>query len=624
MDNIEISKLDMKSKDIIKENVEKIGNIFPNVIVESQNGKAIDFELLKQELSNQIVESNKERYQLTWSGKRKSGFSTNIPTTKTLRPLKEKSLDFDNTKNIYIEGDNLEALKILQESYLNKIKCIYIDPPYNTGRNLIYKNDYSKSVYDELKDSGQINEQNDKLTTNPVSNGRFHSDWLSMIYSRIKIARRLLSQDGVLICAIDENEVNTLGIILQEIFNTELYCISIIHNPRGIQGINFSFTHEYAYFVFKNSGKRIGNRKISDKEIDFRNLRDNGSQSLRTDAKNCFYPIIVEDNNIVGFGEVLTDLNIHPKQNEKINNQIYIYPIDKNGIERKWRYARQSIDEIKDMLKVNIKNNKYEILLGKNFGTYRTVWTDARYDSNEYGKKLLNNLVPNNPFDFPKSLNTVLDCIYAVVEKDKNAIILDFFSGSATTAHAIMELNASDNGKRKFIMVQYPEEGNKHYKTICDVAQTRIKNAGKKIKEETNADIDYGFRVYKIDSSNMKDIYYKPTQIQQNQLNMFEANIKQDRTQEDLLTQVILDLGLTLDLQIQEKNILENKVYFVDKNSLIACFDDKINIDIINEICKTNPQRIVFKESSFTSDKDKINIYEKIRKLSSKTQISII
>lgn len=616
----EINKLDMESKDIIESNIEKIEKIFPNVVTEGK----IDFGALKQELSKDIIDSNKEKYQLTWPGKKESILIANTPINKTLRPLKEKSVDFDNTQNIYIEGDNLETLKLLQESYLNKIKCIYIDPPYNTGRNLIYKNDYSKKENEELLSSGEINNEGDRLTTNSSSNGRFHSDWLSMIYSRIKLSRNLLTEDGVLICAIDENEVNTLGLILSEVFNSELYCITVVHNPRGIQGTNFSYTHEYAYFVFKNSGKRIGNRKIDESEIDYRNLRDNGSDSLRTDAKNCFYPIIIENNKIVGFGDVLYDTNIHPQQNEIIDNKLYIYPIDKSGIERKWRYARQTVDEIKEMLKVKEINGKYEILLGKNFGTYRTVWNDARYDANEYGKKLLNELVPNNPFDFPKSLYTVYDCIYAVIGNDKNAIVLDYFSGSATTAHAIMQVNSEDNGNRKYIMVQFPENGNDIYPTICDVGETRIKEAGKKIKEETNADIDYGFRVYKVDSSNMKDVYYEPSKLNQTQLNMFESNIKEDRTSEDLLTQVILDLGLTLDLKIEERDILGNKVYFVAENSLVACFDDKINIDIINEICKVQPLKVVFRESSFRNDSDKINTFERIKKLSPETEVNVL
>lgn len=620
MSNTEVNKLDMKSKDMVNDNISKILKLFPDCVREGK----IDFDMLKQELSKDIIEDGKEKYQLNWPGKKKSIVVANIPTNKTLRPLKEKSVDFDNTGNIYIEGENLEALKILQESYLNKIKCIYIDPPYNTGKNLIYKNDYSKRVKEELKDSGEMNDNDEKLSSNTTSNGRFHSDWLSMIYSRLKIARNLLSEDGILVCAIDENEVNTVGLLLDEIFNVENHCITIVHNPRGIQGTNFSYTHEYAYFVFKSEKGAICKRKIDEKDIDWRNLRDNGSESLRSDAQNCFYPILVKDEQIIGFGDVVSDIEKHPNQNEVIDGITYIYPIDKQGIERKWRYARQSVDKIKSMLKVKNINGTYEILLGKNFGTYRTVWADARYDANEYGKKILNKLVPNNPFDFPKSLYTVYDCIYAIVAEDKNAIILDFFSGSATTAQAVMQLNSEDNGDRKFIMIQYPEKGNEFYSTICDVGEFRIKEAGKEIKKSTNADIDYGFRVYKVDSSNMKDVYYTPTELQQTQLNMFESNVKEDRTPEDLLTQVILDLGLTLDLSIEEKKILNNNVYFVESNSLVACFDNTIDINIIDEICKCKPLKIVFKESSFKTDSDKINTFERIKKLSSETEINVI
>lgn len=606
---------------IIEDNIKKIGSLFPSVIVEGENGKGIDFHLLKQELSSTLIEEKKEKYQLTWPGKNEAMVHAQTPSTNTLRPVKEKSVDFDHTSNIYIEGDNLEALKILQESYLNKIKCIYIDPPYNTGRNLIYKNDFSIDTKSELQNSGLINEDSYRLVSNLNSNGRFHSDWLSMMYPRLKLARNLLTEDGVLICAIDENEVNALGILLKEIFNSEMYCITVIHNPRGIQGTNFSYIHEYAYFVFKTPGERIGDRKIEEKEIDYRNLRDNGGESLRTDAKNCFYPIIVKEDTVISFGEVVTDANKHPKQNENIDGNIYIYPIDKKGVERKWRYARQTVESIKDMLKVNVINGKYEILLGKKTGKYRTVWMGARYDANEYGKKLLNTLVPNNPFDFPKSLYTVYDAIYSVVENDKDAIILDFFSGSSTTAHAVMQLNESDKGRRKFIMVQYPEKGNEYYKTICDVAETRIRNVGNNIN---NKEIDTGFRVYKIDSSNMKDVYYKPRNIKQEQLNLFENNIKEDRTTDDLLTQVILNLGLTLDKKIEEKKILGNKVYYVDHNSLVACFDDNMNIHVIEEICKSRPGKVVWKDSAFPRDNDKINAAEKCKKLSPETEISIL
>lgn len=624
---MENGKIKFESRNILKENIEKIGKLFPNVIVEGKNGKEIDFESLKQELSSEIIEGPKERYQLTWPGKKEAKAISILPTTKTLRPLKEKSLNFDNTKNIYIEGDNLYALKILQESYLGKIKCIYIDPPYNTGKNLIYKNDFSKDIKEELKDSGQIDEQGQKLVSNPKTEGKFHSNWLNMMYPVLRLARDLLKDDGILICAIDENEVNTLGIILKEIFKQEQYCITIVHNPRGIQGTNFSYTNEYAYFVFKSEEAHIVNRKISVEDIDWRNLRDNGSESLRTDARNCFYPIIIENDKIIGFGDVVKNPEVHPSQTEKKGNQYYVYPIDKQGIERKWRYARQSVEEIKDKLKATKAGGKYEILLGKDFGTYRTVWEDSRYDANEYGKKILNSLVKNNPFDFPKSLYTVYDCIYAVVGDDKDSIVLDFFSGSATTAHAVMQMNADEkehDGKRKYIMVQYPEKANETYPTICDVGQERIKQAGKKIKEETKADIDYGFRVYKIDTSNMKDIYYLPNELKQEQLYLFEDAIKKDRTADDLLTQVILSLGLQLDVDIVEKEILGNKIFFVSDNSLVACFDEKINNEIINEICKVKPSKIIFRETAFNDDNSRINIYEKIKEKLPKAEVKMM
>ncbi|HPW67601.1 MAG TPA: site-specific DNA-methyltransferase, partial [Salinivirgaceae bacterium] len=334
------------------------------------------------------------------------------------------------TDNLIIKGNNLLALHSLKKEFAGKVKLIYIDPPYNTGGSgdtFAYNNSFKRST------------------------------WLTFMYNRLIAAKDLLRKDGVLIVAIDENEQPHLGVMLKELFKDyEVHCITIVHNPRGIQGTNFSYTHEYAFFVFPSKQKLIQNRKIEEKDIDWRGLRDNGGESLRTDAKNCFYPIIVNKKNleIVGFGEIVPkDVSINKRFVED-NNHIFIYPVDNDGIERKWRYARQSIEEVKDLLRCDKVRDSYDIKIGKDFGQYRTVWIDPRYDSNEYGKKLLNSLVPNNPFSYPKSIWNVYDCIYAVVGKDKDAIVLDYHAGSGTTAHAVLELNKEDGGNRQFIMVE--------------------------------------------------------------------------------------------------------------------------------------------------------------------------
>lgn len=331
-------------------------------------------------------------------------------------------------QNLLIKGNNLLALYTLREKLAGRIKAIYIDPPYNPPSNantFIYNNNFN------------------------------HSSWLTFMRNRLEVAKELLTDDGVLVCAIDENELAYLGVLIDEIFGSdrESHYITIVHNPRGIQGTNFSYTHEYAIFVIPKGLKTIGNRKIEAEDISWRNLRDNGGESLRTDARNCFYPMIVKDGEVIGFGDITSD-EIHPDANEiQSDGSVYIYPIDPSGIERKWRYARQSVDKIKNLLRAKESKGVWQIEIGKDFGQYRTVWQDPRYDANEYGTKLVKSLVPNSEFDFPKSLWNVYDCLYAVVADDPNAIVLDFFGGSGTTAHAVLELN-KDGGSRKFIVTE--------------------------------------------------------------------------------------------------------------------------------------------------------------------------
>jgi adenine-specific DNA-methyltransferase len=400
-------------------------------------------KLSKDELLKVIKKlDSRKKYGLIWEEERtKEQFEKESENAlPVLKEVKSKQINTDPTKpiNIFIEGDNYHALSVLNYTHQGKIDVIYIDPPYNTGaKDWKYNNDYV-----DINDTYR------------------HSKWLSMMNNRLRIAKRLLKEDGVLICAIDENEINRLGLLLEEIFgNHELHCITIVHNPRGVQGKNFSYTHEYAYFSYPVGIKVIGHRKIKDEDVDWRNLRDNGGESLRTDARNCFYPIIVKNEKVIGFGDVVPNEKHPKKQTIQKKDEFYVYPIDRQGVERKWRYARQSVEEIKDLLRAKKTRNGYEIELGKDYGTVRTVWQDSRYDANEYGTKLVHALVPKTHFDFPKSVYNTYDCIAPILYERKDAIILDFFAGSGTTGHAVSLLNKEDNGSRKFILCTNNENG---------------------------------------------------------------------------------------------------------------------------------------------------------------------
>ena len=640
-----------ETPDLTSENIEKIAALFPNCITEMLDEehstpekkvykRAVNFELLKQMLSPDVVDGD-EAYEFTWVGKKAAIVEANKPIRKTLRPCVAESKDWDNTENLYIEGDNLEVLKLLQESYLGKVKMIYIDPPYNTGRNYIYRNDFSldKEEYDEQ--AGLIDEEGARLAANPVGSARFHSAWLSMMYERLLVARNLLTADGVLVCAIDENELFSIGALLKEVFGEGSYdhvCVTVVHNPRGQQGKNFSYTNEYAIFVFPKALKVIADRRIADENVDWSPLRNWGSESERTDAKNCFYPVIVKDNKIIGFGDVSPD-DYHPAQTVEANGVYYVYPIDRQGVERKWRYARQTVESIWGMLRPKKIAGGYDIELGKTFGVQKSVWDDKKYDANEYGTKLVSDLVPGGGFSFPKSLYTVLDSVYAGTANDKSAIVMDFFSGSGTTAHAVMKLNAEDGGHRKFIMIQLPENLNEaasrpgldarlkanilttmkyleehgYEPTICSIAEERIRRAGDKIKSEspmTTQDLDIGFRVLKLDDTNMKDVYYAPDDYDQGMLAGLESNIKDDRTDLDLLFGCLIDWGLPLSLPYKSEQIDGCAVHTYNDGDLIACFDANIPESVVKEIAQRKPLRAVFRDSGFASSPEKINVFE--------------
>lgn len=620
-----MNKLDMISKDSIDSNIQNIAELFPNVIREENGEKKIDFEALKLELGDSNCLNTKEKFELNWPGKKEAILNANSTINKTLRPIISKSLDYNQTGNVYIEGDNLDALKLLQESYLNKIKIIYIDPPYNTGNDFIYDDSYEKNIDEELIESGQIDENGFRLISNNQSNGRFHSDWLSMMYSRLKLARNLLSDDGVIYISIDERENSNLRKICDEIFGEANFNSEIIWKNKfgsGALTAGFIGVHEYVLCYSKKQLQNI-TRTLSQEERD--NYNKNKDEKFESRGGYVTQPLAVSTFD---------------------DRPSLVYPIEYDGQEiwpnKQWVWS-------KDRMMKAIANN--EVVFNKQSdGTYKirskkylidedgrerrgkptTFFTDV-YTQN--GTNDIRELFGEVIFDYTKPVDFIKYFLGLEINNKlgKNDIILDFFSGSATTAQAVMSLNSEDNGNRKYILVQLPEECKENskaykmgFKTICDIGEERIRRAGKLIKEKTGKDIDYGFRVFKIDSSNMKDVYYKPSDIGQMNLMEYLSNIKEDRTAEDLLAQVMLDLGLTLDLKVEEKKILNNKVLYVDGNSLVACFDDSIDIKIIDEICKCNPIKAVFKDVSFKTDKDKINLEERIKKLSPDTEVSIL
>ncbi len=636
--------------DLTDKKIEEIGKLFPNVITEkeSEDGKtvkAVDFDLLKQELSKQIVDDDNERYRLDWPGKKRSLLKANTPIDKTLRPVREDSVNFDTTENLYIEGDNFEALKILQESYLGKIKMIYIDPPYNTGTAMIYDNDFSMNDAEYEKELGAISDDGIRMFKNTNTDGKIHSNWLSFMHERLLIARDLLSEDGIICITIDDYEIATLWMLLDEIFGEEnrLGTVTIVHNPRGRSDDKFFATsHEYALFYAKDCSKsEIYELPLSEEQLKVYNktdeiskyrllpLRRSGSNSTRDKRPNLFFPLY--------YNEEKKKLFI-----EKNNiNDIEILPIDTQGTERVWRWGKEKIfKNINDLVVKNSNNNfvVYQKDRIKNGRRPMTHWVDSKYDASSHGTMLLKKMFGKNIFSYPKSIYSLLDTLLITLPIDKEALVLDFFSGSATTAHAVMQLNAEDEGNRKFIMIQIPEEIDKSseaykegYSTISEIGKERIRRAAKKIQEDYKDELakretplDTGFRVFRVDSTNMADVKQHPSELKQENLMDLVENIKSDRTSEDLLIEVMLNLGLELSLPIIRKEINYKTVFFVADNSLVACFDQDVDESIIDEIARIKPLKVVLRDASFKDDKDRINFENRFKSLSPETIVSVI
>ena len=622
-----MDKLDLQTPNFTDENIQKLSELFPNCVTEGSDGKTIDFDLLKQELSENIIDGNKERYELTWPGKREALINANISINKTLRPNRAESKDFDNTQNLYIEGDNLDALKLLQETYLGKVKMIYIDPPYNTGNDILYKNDFSASQDDYLELSNQRDSQGFMSTTNSETNGRFHSDWLSMMYPRVKLARDLLLGDGVLVLAIDHNELNTLISICNEIFgiSNRIGIVSVVHKPEGRNQVKFlAPSSEYMLFYAKDHTQASFREVAIDDDVlqtfDRKDSRGRyrlnnylrsggGDHNLRENKPNFYYPVYVSKD-------------LKTIKMAKQDGFTELYPVTNSGQERTWKTVKETlISRIKEGKVVAEQDNNGNVQLYEEYREqqiFKTHWQQPKYHAIHHGTNLINNLLGARIFDFPKSLFLIKD-VLKIISTDSD-LIFDFFSGSATTAHAVMQLNAEDGGKRKFIMVQIPEatgEKSEAYKagyaTIAEIGKERIRRAGEKIKEDNTdkegiEDLDIGFRVLKVDSSNMKDIYFTPDETNQSNILDLASNIKEDRNSEDLLFMVLLNWGIDLSAKIEKKDIGGKEVYFIDDNYLAACFDENINEHFVKTLIDNRPLKVVLRDSSFKSSSVKINV----------------
>ena len=630
----------MESIDGVQNNIEKIAELFPNCITEALDTekstpdhpvykKAINFKNLKQMLSEDIADEN-EAYELTWVGKKESIIEANKSINKTLRPHPEKSINWDSTENLYIEGDNLEVLKLLQESYLQKVNVIYIDPPYNTGNDILYKNDFSEE-FNEYDEKIAIDENGNRLFFNNDSNGRFHSDWCSMMYERISLAKNLLAEDGFFLVAIDHNELFNLGNICDEIFgySNRIGIISVVHKPEGRNQAKFiGPSNEFMLVYAKNEQvAKIRKVAIDEEQISlFDNQDENGRYRLKNfirlsdgkyatrEAKPDFwYPIYVSKD--------LKKLSLEPFPESQA-----IYPITKQGVERTWKTTSNTFLERYNSGDIIAKRDEHGDLIIfeklREDQVIKTHWINKKYHGYHFGTKILDDLLGVKTFDFPKSLYLMRDIYKLFAQKD--ALILDFFSGSATSAHAINLLNLEDGGTRKYIMAQIPASidsksaaGKAGFNNICEIGEARIKRAAEKIKRENPSsrnDLDLGFRIFSVDESNMNDVYYHPNQYNQDRLFSLESNIKEDRSDLDLFFGCILDWGLPLTLPYSTETIGGFRVHNYNNGDLIACFEENVSEELVKEIASRQPMRVVFRDSSFGNSPEKINVFEIFKK----------
>ncbi len=630
-----MEKVNLQTTNIVDENIKRIGELFPNCLTERLNdeGKpemAIDFDQLRQELSKDIVEGSEERYQFTWPDKRNAIRLANAPTTDTLRPCREESVDFNNTQNLYIEGDNLQVLKLLRENYLGKVKMIYIDPPYNTGNDFVYNDNFDQDKQEYVHNSGQYDEEGNQLVTNTENNGRFHTDWLNMIYPRLKVAKDLLNENGVIFISIGEDELENLTKITDELFGAanRIGIVPRVMKSGGGKGQFFSPNIDYVVIYGRLLSVKMSFKEpISEEVISklYTSVETEGErkgeryrpfglyQSSLDSRPNQRYYIQAPDGTLlIPPGNVMPDEQKDGASVKPVSNE-----------DKVWRWSCERYLQEKE--KGNIEFKKSDGVLidadGKpaKWNVYTKIWLSDRQEEgmtpvnfitkyeNRHSAKELKAL--EIPFDFAKPIG-LISYLAQLCSVGSNDIVLDFFSGSATTAHAVMQLNAEDGGKRKFIMVQLPEATDEKseaykagYKNICEIGKERIRRAGKKIKEDsplTTQDLDTGFRVLKLDSSNMQDVYYTPSEF--NEQKLFDDNIKPDRTEEDLLFQTMIDLGIELSAKIEKRSIAGKTVWSVSDGYLMACFDEEVNETTITEIARQQPYYFVMRDSSLAND----------------------
>lgn len=635
-----MEKLTQETVNFTEKNIDRIAALFPSAVTETKDAdgklkRVVNFDQLKQLLSGEVVDGD-ECYEFTWVGKKQSIIEGNRPIRKTLRPCKEESKNWDTTENLYIEGDNLDVLKLLQNSYLNKVKMIYIDPPYNTGNDFIYRDNFKVSKEDYEEELGLFDEEENRLFKNTETNGRYHSDWCSMMYPRLQLARNLLTDDGVIFISIDDNEVHNLRKICDEVFGEENFVAQIVWQKKYAatnDSKGFSTTHDYI-IVYQKSEQFQRNLlpRTEDQNKPYKNNDNDGRGLWRADnilvktySSTAVYPIVNPNTGKEYYPPKGSSWRANKETMEKwiFENRIF-FGKDGNGAPQLKRYLNE------------VQQGRVPI----------TWWTYEDAGHNDSANREVGVLFESKtPFDTPKPVK-LLKLILQISTNDfDNSIILDFFSGSATTAHAVMQLNAEDGGNRKFIMVQLPEEtdpkseANKAgYKNICEIGKERIRRAGKKIeeelkekskegelfKDEERKTLDTGFRVLKMDSTNMKDVYYSPSQYNQQMLLDLESNIKDDRTDIDLLYGVLLDWGVPLSLPHITEKIGGKNVHFVNDTDLVACFEEQVSEEVIREIARRKPLRVVFRDSSFRNSPDKINVTEIFKTLSPETTIKVI
>ena len=628
-----MDKMRMESVDMTAQNIEKIGALFPNCITETKDEnsrlkKAINFELLKQMLSEDLIDGD-EAYEFTWVGKKAAIVEANKPIRKTLRPCKEESVNWDTTENLYIEGDNLEVLKLLQESYLGKVKMIYIDPPYNTGNDFVYRDDFAQTSDEYAEDIGQYDDEGNRLFRNTDSNGRFHSDWCSMMYPRLILARNMLVDDGAIFISIDDNEVDNLKKICDEVFGAANFVATFPWRKRTAKSdVPFGVSQDYEWIICYAKSKNFlasveGKERKYYETPDFPGkpwrIHDLTKQTTASERPNSYFTII------------------NPKTGEQ-------YPANPN---RTWAITEETFRSYYianrivfpgdyDFLNIQKPVLRYwkeddMAKAGENFGRV-PVSTKLAEDigMSQDGTKEIMELFAGKVFSFPKPSSLIKFLITIHTKKDD--IVLDFFSGSATTAHAMMQLNAEDIGHRKFIMVQLPEPCDEKseaykagYKNICEIGKERIRRAAKKIHEEhPDAKFDDGFRVFKLADSNMNDVYYSVSEYDQDMLARLESNIKSDRTDLDLLFGCLLEWGLPLSLPYSSETIEGCTVHNYNDGDLIACFDENVPESVIKAIAKKQPLRAVFRDSSFTNSPSKINVGEIFKMLAPDTRVKVI